>query len=121
VPPHLNKPSLFKPPPRTIVAYVAIVVTLIITLAPSETHPGAPSAVAILLVASAGLIFGFGPAWLFLVVVEAGNLLVAVLESQPLSAMLLKAVMLALLLSRSTRRHLWWSHRHRRWPRLTGA
>ena len=93
---------------------MTIVVTLIVTLAPSETHSGAPTAVAVLLVASGGLIFGFALAWLFLVVLEAGNLLVILLDAEPWFAIALKAVVLALLLSRSTRRHLRWP----RWRRL---
>jgi hypothetical protein len=103
-----DTPAVFKRLPRPIVAFVAIVLTLIITLAPAETHPGAPSAVAILLVTSAGLVLGFGPAWLFLVAVELGNLAVAIDESQPLNVVVMHTVLIALLLARSTRRHLWW-------------
>lgn len=103
-----DTPAVFKRPPRPIVAFVAIVLTLIIVLAPSETHPGAPSAVVILLVTSAGLVLGFGPAWLFLVAVELANLSVAIYESQPLNVVVMHTVLIALLLARSTRRHLWW-------------
>jgi hypothetical protein len=105
----VSRPS--RRPPLTVVAYVAIVVALIVGLAPGETHPGAPLAVLILLVASAGLLFGLGIAWLFLVVVEAGNLLVMVVGRQPWWALAVKAVMLALLVAPSTRRHLRWPRR----------
>jgi hypothetical protein len=113
MPPSLKRPLWFRRPPLAILAYVAIVVTLIAMLALSETHPGAPFAVLILLVACAGLILGFWLAWLFLVVIEAGNLLIAVFDGRSWSLVLLKALMVALLLSGSTRRHLWWPRRQR--------
>jgi membrane protein implicated in regulation of membrane protease activity len=107
--PPLADSLAFKRPPRTVFAYVAGVVILMVTLAPRDTHPGALTAAAILLIASAGLAAGIWFAWLFLVVIEVGNLLVILAEGQPWWwswVALVKLVMLALLLSRPTRRHL---------------
>jgi hypothetical protein len=101
----------FKRPPGTVIAYVAGIVILIVTLAPRDSHPGARIAAAILLIATAGLAAGIWFAWLFLVVIEAGNVLVILVEGQPWWVVVVKLVMLALLLSRPTRRHV-------RWPRL---
>jgi hypothetical protein len=59
----------------------------------------------VLLLASSGLVAGMWPAWLFLTLVAAADLLAALVRWPGWWAVLINGTMLILLLARPTRRH----------------
>ena len=84
------------------------------TLMLGEDDPRAFSGALILLAASIGLLLGFWLAWIFLVALHLGNLILVTTQwpAWALGILALNASMVALLLSRPTRHHP-------RWPRFT--
>jgi membrane-bound ClpP family serine protease len=107
-------------PPLTVLAYVAGLLALIVTLLPSEDDPGALPGALLLLALSLGLILGSWVAWLVLIALEIGNLIVMVAEftSSWWWAVPLKALMVVLLGCATTRRHV---RPPRVFRRLSGA
>jgi hypothetical protein len=101
-------PGLRRRPPYTVLAYVAVVATIIVV---SLVHEGAHERLVygglMLVLASFGLVRGVWLAWLFLTVVAAGDVALALLQWPAwwIEVVLINGAMLALLLSRPTRRH----------------
>jgi hypothetical protein len=98
-------------PPYTVVAYATLVATiLVVSLVREGAHEDLVFGGAVLALATVGLWRSGWIAWLFLVVVVSAGSLAAVFIQWPSSrivadAVLLHGAMLALLLSRPTRRY----------------
>ena len=98
-------------PPVSVIAYAVIVLALVIALVDPDREPRSVPAAVLLLGAVMGLLVGLWPAWLFLTLIEVGNLLMLVGERPDWLSwkwMLLKAAMVALLIIPATRGHVAW-------------
>jgi hypothetical protein len=103
-------PGLRRLPPYTVLAYVAVAATILVV---SFVHDGAHERLVygglVLVLASFGLVRGVWLAWLFLTVVAAGDVALALLHWPAwwIAVVLINGTMLALLLARPTRQHAW--------------
>ena len=93
-------------PPHTVLAYVAVVATVLVALLVRDASDrglliGGP----VLVLASFGLVRGIWFAWLFLTAVAAGDLVYAALTWPAWWTAAISGIMLALLLARPTRRY----------------
>jgi membrane protein implicated in regulation of membrane protease activity len=101
-------------PPYTIVAFVAIVAAVLVAVVVAHGVDGwLLGGGLVLLVASLGLMRGIWLAWLFLTVVAAGDLVVALSRWPWWWPAAVNAALLALLLAPPTRRY---AHRRRHRP-----
>jgi flagellar biosynthesis protein FliR len=94
--------------PYTVLAYLAVVaVILVVALADDGPDGRLLRGGLVLVFASVGLYHGFWLAWLFLALVAAGDMLHIALDLQPwwIIGILTNGTMLALLVSRPTRKH----------------
>jgi hypothetical protein len=101
-------PSLRTRPPYTVLAYVAVVATiLVVSLIRDGPHGRLVNGGLVFVLASFGLVRGIWLAWVFLALVAAGDVVIAFLQWPAwwMVSVLINATMLALLLSRPTRRY----------------
>jgi hypothetical protein len=104
----LEMPGMRTRPPYTVLAYVVVVATIIVV---SVVHEGAHERLLyggfLLVLASVGLVRGVWLAWLFLTVVAAGDVMLALFQWPAwwIEVVLINGTMLVLLLSRPTRRY----------------
>jgi hypothetical protein len=107
-------------PPYTVVAYVTIVATILATLLVRDaTDRGLLFGGPLLLLGAIALVRGVWIAWLLLVGLHAGDLVVALTRWPEWSTILVNGPLLALLLGRPTRRHAQRGHpQFRKWFRL---
>jgi hypothetical protein len=93
-------------PPYTIVGCVVVVATVLVALLVADGIDRTLLTGGLLLVvASFGLLQGIWFAWLFLTIVAAGDLVIALTRGPAWWPLLVNATMLALLLSGPTRRY----------------
>jgi hypothetical protein len=96
-----------KRPPLTVIAFVAVVVTVLIYLLLFGRIDGwLFGGGLLLLLASYGLVRGLWFAWLFLTVVAVGDLVIAAIRWPALGAAFVNRTMLLLLVAPSTRRYV---------------
>ena len=99
-------------PPSTVIAYAALVATtIVVSLVREGAHEGLVFGGSVWVLATLGLWRSSWIAWAFLVVVVSAGDVAAMLIRPPSSlyvvcALLLHGTLLALLLSRATRRHI---------------
>jgi lysylphosphatidylglycerol synthetase-like protein (DUF2156 family) len=95
------------PMPTAVVAYAALVagIVLFFLIARWPQDPGAVGGEALLLIATTCVLARLWLAWIFLVFVAAGDIVVAFGNGPDWWAAILNGVMLALLLLPSTRRY----------------
>jgi hypothetical protein len=94
--------------PSTVLAYAAVVATiLVVALVHEGLHRRLLGGGLVLILASFGLARGIWLAWLFLAVLATGDIMVALLQwpASWLVTVSINGTMLVLLLSRPTRRH----------------
>lgn len=105
---HYSPPGLRTRPPYTVLALVVVVATILVaSLVHEGAHERLVSGGPVLVLASLGLVRGVWLAWLFLTVVAAGDMALALLHWPAwwIEVVLINGTMLALLLSLPTRRY----------------
>jgi hypothetical protein len=96
-----------KRPPLTVIAFVAVVVSVLVDLLLFGRIDGwLLAGGSLLLLASYGLVRGIWFAWVFLTAVAVGDLVIAVLRWPALAMFLVNGTMLVLLVAPSTRRYV---------------
>jgi hypothetical protein len=93
-------------PPYTVVAYLAVVATVLLALLINDpADPGLFVGGPLLILASVGLLEGFWLAWLFLTLVSVGSLVGVPFMWPAWWTVVINGLLLALLLARHTRRY----------------
>jgi hypothetical protein len=109
--PKVTIPLFPKRPPVTVIAFFAVVVTVLVYLLLFGRVDGwLFGGGLLLLLASFGLMRGIWFAWLLLTVVAAGDLVMAAIRWPAWEAALVNGTLLALLVFPSTLRHVWRPH-----------